>query len=129
MKRLAAMQDCPLLMMRALTAVATASSRFALGITINGSLPPSSSTTFLIRLAAPMPTCMPAPSLPVSVAATTRGSVEHAVHLLRADQQRLKRTFRKSGAAKDFLDLQRALRNVRGVLQQPNVASHQTPAR
>ncbi len=38
--------------MRAFTAVATASSRFALGITMKGSLPPSSSTTFLIFFAA-----------------------------------------------------------------------------
>ena len=56
MKRLAAMQDCPLLRMRASTAVFTAASRSARGITINGSLPPNSSTTFLIRFAAPMPT-------------------------------------------------------------------------
>ena len=48
MKRLAAMQDWPLLIVRALTAVATAASRSALGMTMNGSLPPSSSTVFLI---------------------------------------------------------------------------------
>lgn len=40
----------------AFTAVDTASSRSALGITTNGSLPPSSSTTFLILLAAETPT-------------------------------------------------------------------------
>ena len=74
MKRLAAMQDCPLLNIRAFTAVAAATSRFALGITIKGSLPPSSSTTFLILFAAPIPTSIPAPSLPVNVAAITRGS-------------------------------------------------------
>ena len=74
MKRLAAMQDWPLLMTRALTAVATASSRLALGMTMKGSLPPSSRTTFLMRLAAATPTSMPAPSLPVRVAAATRGS-------------------------------------------------------
>ena len=74
MKRLAEMQDCPLLKTRAFTAVATAASRLALGITMNGSLPPNSSTTFLILFAAPIPTSTPAPSLPVSVAAATRGS-------------------------------------------------------
>lgn len=78
MKRFAAMQDCPLLMILALTAVLTASSRFALGITIKGSLPPSSRTTFLMRLAAPVPTSMPACSLPVSVAAAIRGSLRMA---------------------------------------------------
>ena len=52
MNRLAAMQDWPLLTVRAVTAVLTALSRFALGITINGSLPPSSIITFLIRFAA-----------------------------------------------------------------------------
>ena len=52
MKRLAAMQDWPLLIVRALTAVRTAASRSALGITMNGSLPPSSSTVFLITLPA-----------------------------------------------------------------------------
>ena len=46
---------------RASTAVATAASRSALGMTMKGSLPPSSSTTFLIRLAAAIPPrCRPA---------------------------------------------------------------------
>ena len=70
-KRFAAMQDCPLFAMRAFTAVATASSSFALGITIKGSLPPNSKTTFFTFFAAPNATCTPAPSLPVSVAAAT----------------------------------------------------------
>ena len=54
------------------TAVCTASSRFALGITINGSLPPNSSTVFLICFPHWLATSHPAGSLPVSVAATTR---------------------------------------------------------
>ena len=74
MKRLAAMHDWPLLSVRALMPTVTASSRLALGMTMNGSLPPSSSTTFLILFPAPDPTWIPAPSLPVRVAATTRGS-------------------------------------------------------
>ena len=74
MKRFAAMHDCPLLTMRALTAIFTASSRSADGITTNGSLPPSSSTLFLIRFAAVDATLAPAGSLPVSVAAFTRSS-------------------------------------------------------
>ena len=73
-KRLAAMQDWPLLTTRARTAVLTAASRSALGITMNGSLPPSSSTVFLRCLPAWAATCLPAGSLPVRVTALTRSS-------------------------------------------------------
>ena len=72
MKRLAAMQDWPLLSRRAVVATRAASSRSADGITMNGSLPPSSSTTFLISLPAMAATDCPAGPDPVSVAATTR---------------------------------------------------------
>ena len=68
------MQDWPLLIVRALTAVRTAASRSALGITTNGSLPPSSSTLFLMTLPAALATWLPALVLPVSVTAATRGS-------------------------------------------------------
>ena len=68
------MQDCPLLTRRAWTAVATAVSSSALGITMNGSLPPNSRTVFLIRRPADAATRLPAASLPVSVTAATRGS-------------------------------------------------------
>jgi hypothetical protein len=71
---LALMHDWPLLRVREVTAVLTAFSRSALGITINGSLPPSSSTVFFMFSPASLATCRPAPSLPVSVAALTRGS-------------------------------------------------------
>ncbi|SGN98611.1 Uncharacterised protein [Mycobacterium tuberculosis] len=74
MNRLAAMQDWPLFCTRPVTAVLTAASRSADGITMNGSLPPSSSTVGLISLPAIAPTDWPAGSLPVSVAAATRGS-------------------------------------------------------
>lgn len=74
MNRLAAMQDWPLFCTRAVTAVLTASSRSAEGITMNGSLPPSSSTVGLISSPAMAATDWPAGSLPVRVAAATRGS-------------------------------------------------------
>ena len=74
MKRLAAMHDCPLLMMRALTAVATARGRSALARTMNASLPPSSSTLFLMLRPAAPAMSRPAPSLPVTVTAATRSS-------------------------------------------------------
>ena len=74
MKRLAAIQDCPLLIVRALAAIAAALSRSALGITINGSLPPSSSTVFLSERPARLATSWPAVSLPVKVTALMRES-------------------------------------------------------
>jgi hypothetical protein len=74
MKRFAAMHDWPLLMVRAFTAVRAAAVISALGITMNGSLPPSSSTVFLICLPAALATWLPAPVLPVRVAAVTRES-------------------------------------------------------
>ena len=72
MKRLAAMHDCPEFTTRAFTAVLTAATRSALGITMNGSLPPSSSTLFLITFPAADATSLPACSLPVTVTAATR---------------------------------------------------------
>ena len=44
--RLAAMQLCPLFWQRAVTATSAAVSRWADGMTMKGSLPPSSSTVF-----------------------------------------------------------------------------------
>ena len=74
MKRLAAMQLCPLFCTRAVTAVCAAFSTSADDITTNGSLPPSSSTTGLSSSPATRATARPAGVLPVSVAARTRGS-------------------------------------------------------
>ncbi len=74
MNRLAAMQDWPLLTVRASTAAVTARPRSALGMTMNGSLPPSSSTVFLMRRPARPATSAPAGSLPVRETALTRGS-------------------------------------------------------
>ena len=50
--RLAQMQDWPVFWMRAFTACFAAASRSAEGMTMNGSEPPSSSTTFLSALPA-----------------------------------------------------------------------------
>jgi len=74
MNRLAAMQLWPAFCTRASTPTLAAFSRSALGITMNGSDPPSSSTTFLMLRPAASPMLRPAPSLPVSVAAAMRGS-------------------------------------------------------
>ena len=72
--RLPQMQLCPVFWVRAFTAFSAASAISAEGMTMNGSDPPSSSTIFLSCLPAVSATAEPAPSLPVSVAATTRWS-------------------------------------------------------
>src|SRR5439155_849158 len=74
MKRLAAMQLWPAFWTRAATATWTALSRSALGSTTKGSLPPSSRTVFFSCAPAVVARLRPAPSLPVRVAATIRGS-------------------------------------------------------
>ena len=74
MKRLAAMHDWPVFCMRACTPTSTARSRSAEGSTMKGSLPPSSSTTFLRAAPAWAATARPAPTLPVRVTAFTRRS-------------------------------------------------------
>ena len=72
--RLPQMQDWPLFCTRAVTACFTAASRSAEGMTMKGSEPPSSSTTFLSARPACSATARPAPSLPVRVTAATRSS-------------------------------------------------------
>ncbi len=71
---------------------------------------------------------MPACSLPVRVAATTRGSLRIAIDLLRTNQQGLKRAFGESGFEKNRFNGERALGDVRGVLQQSDVAGHKAGA-
>ncbi len=129
MKRLAAMQDWPLLIVRALTAVDAAASRSALGITMNGSLPPSSSTHFLIWAPAVRPTETPAPSLPVSVTAAIAGILDQLRDAVGADEERLEGAFREPGLAEDLLDRERAVGHVRGVLEQSHVSGHRARAR
>ena len=68
------MQLCPLFWQRAVTATSAAFSRCADGMTMNGSLPPSSSTVFLRTSPAIAATDWPAGALPVRVAAATRSS-------------------------------------------------------
>ena len=68
------MHDWPLLIVRALIAAVSVASKSPLGMTMNGSLPPSSSTLFLMWRPAMLATALPAFSLPVSVIACTRGS-------------------------------------------------------
>ena len=99
MKRLAAMQDWPLFWQRAVAATSAARSRSADGITTNGSLPPSSSTVFLISPPAIAATDRPAASLPVSVAAAHPRVAQDPLDRVRADQQGLERALREAGPA------------------------------
>src|SRR5579884_3497824 len=100
MKRLAAMQDCPLLMTRAFTAVATASSKSALGITMNGSLPHN----FFDSLRCPR-TNFNARSFTAGEGGGHDARVgKNFVHLLRADQQGLKCALGKTGAPQNIFD-------------------------
>lgn len=73
MNRFAAMQDWPLFWQRAVVATSAARSTSAEGITTKGSLPPSSRTVFFSSRPAIWAMDRPAGSLPVSVAARTRG--------------------------------------------------------
>ncbi len=125
MKRLAAMHDWPLLIVRALTAVAAALPRSAEGSTMNGSLPPNSSTAFLTLPPAARPTATPAPSLPVSVTAAMRGSSIIFATAAAADEKSLEAARREAGAGEDLGDGERRLRHVRGVLQDADVARHE----
>ena len=125
MKRLAAMQDCPLLIVRALTAVAAAFAMSALGMTMNGSLPPSSSTVFLsARPARAATSCAGAFAAGQRHRADAR-IVEERRHVGRTNQERLEHAVGKAGAAEDVLDGERALRHVRRVLEEADVAGHQ----
>ena len=74
MKRLAALQDWPVLSTRAATAFSTAVSRSSVLSRMNGSEPPSSSTIFLRLRPAISATAAPARSEPVSETPRTRGS-------------------------------------------------------
>ncbi len=75
MNRFAEMHDWPLFRQREVAATCAAFAMSADGMTTNGSLPPSSSTVFFSSRPAIAAIERPAPSLPVSVAARTRGSL------------------------------------------------------
>ena len=50
---------------------------------------------------------------------------DETIYPIRADQQRLKRTLRKTGATEDIFDCQSTLRHIRCVLKQANITRHQ----
>ena len=111
MKRLAAMQDWPLLIVRALTAVdggglevgarhhdeRVASAELQHGLLDLGARRSVRRET-------------PAPSLPVSVTAAMRGILDELRDAVGADEEGLEGAFREPGLAEDLLDRQRAVR-------------------
>ena len=120
------MQDCPLFFVRALTAVSIAVSISALGITIKGSFPPSSSTHFFIARPAVAATALPARSLPVRVTASTRSILDDLRDFVGLDQQRSGKRPPPSRSPEEILNRQGALRHVRRVFEQADVAGHQS---
>ena len=92
---------------------------------MNGSLPPSSSTLFLITLPAADPTWLPGAGAAGEGDRRDPRILDHRAHLLGLDQQRLEDALGESGAAEDLLDRERALGHVRRVLEQPHVAGHE----
>ena len=120
------MQLCPLFCTRAVTAVCAAFSMSADGITTNGSLPPSSSTTGFSSSPAMRPIERPAGVLPVSVAARDARVAQDRVRPTAAPMSNVwNAPSGNPAAAERLLDQQRGLRHVRRVLQQPDVARHQ----
>ena len=80
MKRLAALHAWPEFSSRAPTACSTVASMSSVPSTMNGSEPPSSSTTFLRLRPAIAATAEPARSEPVSDTPRTRGSpITHSI--------------------------------------------------
>ena len=107
MKRLAAMQLWPLLIMRALTAAATHLGSGASARTMKGSLPPSSRTTFF-RLAAGGGGHLAAGALAAGQGdGPDLRQGDQRLDLVRADAQRGEDMLRETGAAQDLLDAPR----------------------
>ena len=125
MKRLAAMQDWPLFSRRANAATSAARGRSADGMTTNGSLPPSSSTTFLISLPAMAATDDPAGPGPGQRRGHHPAVAQDRLDPGGADEQGLEGSRGEPGPGEQVLHEQRRLRHVRGVLEQAHVARHQ----
>ena len=125
MNRLAAMHDCPLLTIRALTAVSIAAPQVG-ARHHDERIAAAELEHRLLDLPAGGAGDLTAGRLAAGQRrACHPGILQHALDLIRADQQRLKRALRKARAPEHVLDHQRALRDVRRVLEQHDVAGHQ----
>ena len=125
MKRLPAMQDWPLLLIRARTAVAAAAATSAEGMTMNGSDPPSSSTDFFTWSAAMEATERPAGSEPVRVTALTLASARTAATSEPPISRVRKEPSGEPCPLKERVEEERRLGHVRGMLEQAGVARHE----
>ncbi len=65
----------------------------------------------------------PLASLPVDVVARTRSSARMPYNVIEPTIERLERAVRIAGFSKHFLERERTTRDVRGVFEQPDVAS------
>ena len=125
MKRLAAMQLCPLFCTRAVTAVCAAFSRSADGMTTNGIAAAELEHDRLELLPRDPSDRTAGGRAPGERRGAHARIAQDALDRRRADQQRLERAVGESGPPERVLDEQRGLRDVRRVLQQPDVARHQ----
>ncbi len=102
-----------------------AASRSADGRTMNGSEPPSSRTTCLTSDPAIDATERPAGSDPVRVAATTRRSRRTPSTRDAGMSSEWKEPFGKPPPLEERVEVERRLRNVRSVLEEPGVPCHE----
>ena len=115
--------------MRALTPSSTAASKSALGMTMNGSLPPSSSTAFFSG-APPGAATSRARRLAAGQGhARRRADRRSPADPVRSDEQRLEHAVRARRRAEEVLHRQRALWHVRRVLEQHRRCPPSVPAR
>ena len=129
MKRLAALQDWPVLSTRAATAFSTAVSRSSVLSRMNGSEPPSSSTTFLRLRPAISATAAPARSEPVSETPLHARILDHRRDLVVGRVDVDVRVRREAGLLVDLLHRLGRLRALGRVLEQDRVADRQVRAR
>ena len=122
MNRFAAMQLWPVFWKRAVTATSTAFSRLASSSTMNGSEPPSSSTTGLIARPAASPTATPAASEPVRVTPAIRRSPISSLALRPETTIVLKTPGAAPARSKTCSSSRRAAGHVGGVLEHEAVA-------
>ena len=126
MKRLAAMQDCPLLSVRGLDADGDRFIEVSAGHHDEGIAAAEFEDHFLDSLRRARADFYTRAFAAGQSSRGDAGIVQDAVHLVGADQQSLKRALGKAGLQQNFFNFQRALRNVGRVFQKAHVAGHQS---
>ena len=119
------MQAWPLFCIRPIVAALTVRPRSSVSSTMNGSLPPSSSTDFLRCLPASEATALPARSLPVRVTPCDERVRDDLLDVGDGQEDVGVDALGHAGVVEALLDGQRGLRVELGVLEQDRVAEHQ----